>query len=210
MNGAESLATTLLASGVEGVVMVIRVNGARTRAIRTALQRIAISGTPVFGALATMLDRRHAAYGYGYGCACINGNVAKSTWQFNRVTSVKPQPIKVCNDDPNIPHRAVSKKKVDLCGWLSNPTPANWSLFDRFGEWRFATQGGYQAPGSENLEHTKEWVHSNGNYGYGCACVNAEVDDVYKENLRAYKINGKVQSQPLSVCRNDQIGRAHV
>src|SRR4051794_7098625 len=27
------------------------------------------------------------------------------------------------------------------CGWLSNPTPGNWWLFDGHGEWILATQG---------------------------------------------------------------------
>jgi Protein of unknown function (DUF4087) len=33
------------------------------------------------------------------------------------------------------------------CGWFSNPTPANASLFDRDGEWIIGVQGGYQAEG---------------------------------------------------------------
>ncbi|HYG29015.1 MAG TPA: DUF4087 domain-containing protein, partial [Allosphingosinicella sp.] len=33
------------------------------------------------------------------------------------------------------------------CGWLDNPTPANWWLTDRDGEWLIGAQGGYQAPG---------------------------------------------------------------
>jgi hypothetical protein len=32
------------------------------------------------------------------------------------------------------------------CGWLQNPTPANWWLIDRDGEWLIGAQGGYQAP----------------------------------------------------------------
>ena len=35
------------------------------------------------------------------------------------------------------------------CGWLQNPTPANWWLVDRDGEWILGVQGGYQAPGMD-------------------------------------------------------------
>src|SRR5437868_13194364 len=58
------------------------------------------------------------------------------------------------------------------CGWLSNPTPANISLFDRDGEWIFGVQGGYQVEGDWDWPAfgARDWVKTNGNYGYGCAC----------------------------------------
>src|SRR5262245_20967552 len=30
------------------------------------------------------------------------------------------------------------------CGWVDNPTPSNWWLVDRDGEWEIGLQGGYQ------------------------------------------------------------------
>jgi hypothetical protein len=30
------------------------------------------------------------------------------------------------------------------CGWLENPTPANYCLTDRDGEWTIGVQGGYR------------------------------------------------------------------
>ena len=59
------------------------------------------------------------------------------------------------------------------CGWLINPTPANWWLGDRQGEWELGVQGGYQAPGKDELPDmsARGWVETNGSYGYGCACL---------------------------------------
>jgi Protein of unknown function (DUF4087) len=139
---------------------------------------------------------------YGYGCACLNAHVSRSTWTVNRVSSVKVQKLNVCQTDPNIPRRAVKKKTLNFCGWLVNPTPANWSLVDKFGRWTIAVQGGYQAPGSENLQHTPEWKRVNGNYGYGCGCMAADVDDSYATNRRVYKMNS-FKAQPLKVCQDD-------
>ena len=64
------------------------------------------------------------------------------------------------------------------CGWLQNPTPANWWLVDRDGEWVLRVQGGYQAPGMDNMPDmsTAGWVEVNGHYGYGCGCVRGTVD----------------------------------
>lgn len=140
---------------------------------------------------------------YGYGCACLEGHVNKSAWRVNRVTSMKVQKISVCQNDPNIPHRAVKKKNLTFCGWLANPTPANWSLVDKFGRWTIAVQGGYQAPGSENLEHTPEWTRVNGNYGYGCACITADVDDTYPKNRRIYRMTA-FKAQTLKICQDDR------
>src|SRR5918999_3279183 len=59
------------------------------------------------------------------------------------------------------------------CGWLQNPTPANWWLIDRDGEWLIGVQGGYQAPGMDEMPDmsTAGWVEVNGHYGYGGACM---------------------------------------
>src|SRR5687768_1799225 len=59
------------------------------------------------------------------------------------------------------------------CGWLQNPTPANWWLVDRDGEWILGVQGGYQAPGMDGMPDmsARGWVETNGHYGYGCACM---------------------------------------
>jgi hypothetical protein len=87
------------------------------------------------------------------------------------------------------------------CGWLHNPTPGNWWLFDGQGEHIIATQGGYQAPGMDEMPDmtTKGWVKVNGSYGYGCACMRVTLDP---ETLRVTQISGAAP-QPLKQCRDD-------
>ena len=53
------------------------------------------------------------------------------------------------------------------CGWLHNPTPANWSLIDRAGEWVISEQGRYHAKGADDMPDmsTRGWVTTNGSYG---------------------------------------------
>ena len=50
------------------------------------------------------------------------------------------------------------------CGWLANPTPANYWLNDRDGEWTLSAQGGYRAPGMDEMPDmtTNGWVETNG------------------------------------------------
>lgn len=85
------------------------------------------------------------------------------------------------------------------CGWFSNPTPANASLFDRDGEWIVGVQGGHQAEGDWPAFAPKEWVKTNGSYGYGCACIKVEVD---RERKHVLAIESS-RSKPLSACRKD-------
>jgi len=86
------------------------------------------------------------------------------------------------------------------CGWFSNPTPANASLYDRDGEWIIGVQGGYQAKGDWPNFGPKQWVETNVHYGYGCACLKVRVD---RETSRVIEI---VSARPraLSVCRRDR------
>ena len=88
------------------------------------------------------------------------------------------------------------------CGWIHNPTPANWWLVDREGEWLMAAQGGYQAPGMDHLPDMSagEWVRTNGYYGYGCACLKVATD------RRAKRITRIASATPLPLrhCRIDR------
>jgi hypothetical protein len=86
------------------------------------------------------------------------------------------------------------------CGWFSNPTPANASLYDREDEWIISVQGGYQAEGDWPEFSPKQWVETNVHYGYGCACLSVRVDH---SNKRVIKI-GSARARPLSVCRRDR------
>jgi hypothetical protein len=87
------------------------------------------------------------------------------------------------------------------CGWLDNPTPANWWLTDRQGEWILSVQGGYQAPGMDDMPDMSEhgWVKTNGYYGYRCACLDVTVDQAEHRITRLIKS----VPEPLRQCRTD-------
>ncbi|MGQ0559018.1 MAG: DUF4087 domain-containing protein [Sphingosinicella sp.] len=87
------------------------------------------------------------------------------------------------------------------CGWLDNPTPANWWLTDRDGEWLISAQGGYQAPGMERIPDMSRrgWVRTNGYYGYGCACMTVTVDRAERRISRIHWVTPR----SLRVCRAD-------
>jgi hypothetical protein len=88
------------------------------------------------------------------------------------------------------------------CGWLQNPTPANWWLIDRDGEWLLAAQGGYQAPGLDNMPDmsARGWVETNGHHGYGCACMNVATDRRIRRVTRLFSAT----SVPIRQCRADR------
>ena len=88
------------------------------------------------------------------------------------------------------------------CGWFSNPTPANISLYDRDGDWTIGVQGGYQVEGDWDWPEFKprQWVQTNGNYGHGCACLQLRVD---KKSGRVLEIKS-ARARPLSACRRDR------
>ncbi len=98
-------------------------------------------------------------------------------------------------------------KTVTLCGWLFNPSPANWSLIDANAEWILSEQGGHSATGwldSEMTNHdSDEWVYlypgGTPSYGYGCACLDVVVDDD-TNFIMSFK-SGSYQK--LAVCRTD-------
>jgi hypothetical protein len=88
------------------------------------------------------------------------------------------------------------------CGWLHNPTPANWWLVDRDGQWILGSQGGHQAPGLHDMPDMSagEWVEVNGHYGYGCACMTITAD---AETGRVTKVSDAAP-KPLAQCRADK------
>ena len=91
------------------------------------------------------------------------------------------------------------------CGWLSNPSPANWSLSDRDGRWTIGTQGGWQAQGINRMPDLDRapayWVVTNvGEKGYGCACLSVDTD---RRRMRITRVISTRQ-QPLAVCRSDR------
>ncbi|MEY2926006.1 MAG: hypothetical protein RL367_483 [Pseudomonadota bacterium] len=87
------------------------------------------------------------------------------------------------------------------CGWLQNPTPGNWWLIDRQGEWTITTQGNPEPPGMDTMPDmsTKGWVEINGHHGYGCACMTVTT------NRKALRITRIITATPIPLkqCRAD-------
>jgi hypothetical protein len=98
------------------------------------------------------------------------------------------------------PETAVATTAQTRCGWFSNPTPANAWLHDREAEWTIGVQGGHQAEGDWPSFGPKQWVETNGHYGYGCACMSVEVE---RESGRVLEIKS-ARARPLSACRRDR------
>jgi len=100
-----------------------------------------------------------------------------------------------------LPHLAFAELR---CGWVDNPTPANWWLTDRDGEWLLSVQGvGDRNNGflevTDGWEFQNEWVETNGTYGYGCGCFEGEVDETTNWVLRVTDLS----SQTLAICKSD-------
>ncbi|MFE0015077.1 DUF4087 domain-containing protein [Mesorhizobium sp. NPDC059054] len=91
------------------------------------------------------------------------------------------------------------------CGWLVNPTPGNWWLVDKDAMWVFATQGNAEGAGAAGMDKLPDfdptqYVNSNGNYGYGCACVKLIADPATK-SVKSI-VGGK--TLPLATCKKDK------
>lgn len=88
------------------------------------------------------------------------------------------------------------------CGWIQNPTPGNWWLDDAQNTWTIMTQGGNDEPEGMDLipdisEH--DYVKTNGNYGYACACMGVETDG--EERITQIL---SFRQLSLAKCRNDK------
>jgi Protein of unknown function (DUF4087) len=99
-----------------------------------------------------------------------------------------------------IAQASTSEPLETRCGWFSNPTPANASLYDREREWTIAVQGGYQAKGDWPEFGSKQWIETNVHYGYGCACLKVRVD---REKNEVIEIVSS-RARPLATCRRDR------
>jgi hypothetical protein len=100
-----------------------------------------------------------------------------------------------------LPAEAAAKEL--RCGWLLNPTPANWTLIDRYARWTVATQGGHQAMGLKTMPDMKgaDWVVTNvGSYGYGCACMTVDTDARRRIVTRIHS----ARVRKLAACQADK------
>jgi Protein of unknown function (DUF4087) len=89
------------------------------------------------------------------------------------------------------------------CGWFQNPSPGNWYLTDRDGDWTLAMQGLYDAPGFDRLPAMDRygWVKTNLEYGYSCGCIKMDVNRKIRKVTRVYS----GYPIPMSRCRNDKL-----
>ena len=108
----------------------------------------------------------------------------------------------VVNGQSGKPNAAANQFET-RCGWFSNPTPGNISLYDRDDEWIIGVQGAYQIEEEWDWPTFKrgQWVRTNAvSYGYGCACLRVRVNRDTQEVLEIKS----AQARPLSACRNDR------
>ena len=95
---------------------------------------------------------------------------------------------------PAAAHRAPTR-----CGWFDNPTPGNAWLTDRRAQWVVGIQGGHQAAGDWPDFSDRQWVSTNGHYGYGCACLQV-LDDARSHQIRRIL---RAWVRPLAACEHD-------
>jgi hypothetical protein len=76
------------------------------------------------------------------------------------------------------------------CGWLVHPTPGNLWLVDADSNWTISIQGvGF--PNEESMDKMpeideKEFVRTNGYYGFSCVCLNVKTDRKKSKILNVY------------------------
>ena len=92
------------------------------------------------------------------------------------------------------------------CGWLDNPTPANYWLTDADGAWTLMVQGGAIENGfidlpAEQFDFADEWEYRNvGSYGFGCACIEGDFGPVGSGEVVQVR---EMRPLPLAKCRAD-------
>lgn len=145
---------------------------------------------------------------FGCGGASNSSNANELATNTNNNRASTPAPASTTTTEKSEAPRNAATPSADTrsaaetrCGWFENPTPSNAWLIDRDGEWLIAAQGGYQAEGNWPDFADDQWVKTNVNYGYGCACMNVTVD---KAKHRIVKITSATP-KALSVCRNDKV-----
>ncbi|MGH9760842.1 MAG: DUF4087 domain-containing protein [Blastocatellia bacterium] len=107
--------------------------------------------------------------------------------------------VSFAEEQPGLRFAQEGSRFETRCGWFSNPTPGNASLYDKDGEWIIGVQGGHQAEGDWPTFKSNQWVRTNGSYGYGCACLRVRVDHDSHEVLEIKSS----YARPLSACRKD-------
>lgn len=157
-----------------------------------------IGRPPIVPALAVALLAVSACSSGGSPAPAANEQAAPSG---TAAKTVAPAPVQAA--PAQSPPRAVAaaSKGERRCGWLVNPTPANWWLTDRDGQWILGTQGADQAPGMDEMPDMSRagWVEINGHYGYGCACMTIMADG----DRRVTRV-ADATPKPLKQCQADR------
>ena len=79
-----------------------------------------------------------------------------------------------------IAHSAVAgptaPQSFKLCGWVSNPAPAQVSLVQRSATWHISQPGQHQATGDWTGARGADWVGDANGLGHGCGCLRVMAD----------------------------------
>jgi Protein of unknown function (DUF4087) len=151
---------------------------------------------PIAPILAAALIAASACSSGGSPAPQANGQDARTAAAAKTVAVAAPAKVMPAASAPR-----PAPKGERRCGWLVNPTPANWWLTDRDGQWILGTQGADQAPGMDEMPDmsTAGWVETNGHYGYGCACMTITADP----DGRVTRI-ADAMPKPLKQCQADR------
>ena len=88
------------------------------------------------------------------------------------------------------------------CGWLENTKTGYWYLTDPQNRWTIAEGADYEAEGFDLIEdiYSGEYEPLNRYYGYACACLDAQTDDMGNQitKISSYK------SLPISACEANE------
>ena len=127
----------------------------------------------------------------------MNKKLVKSRWLI--VSCLLLATVALVSGRPGKADAPTVQQLETRCGWFSNPTPANASLFDRDDEWIIGVQGGHQAEGDWPEFGQGQWVETNGHYGHGCACLGVRANHETHEVVEIER----ARARPLAVCRRD-------
>lgn len=142
------------------------------------------------------------------GTNSVAGNPTASPAASTAVSGEKPKALDPSPSPHSESQKSPTPKPADdsvakaekRCGWFFNPTPANAWIDDADGEWMISVQGGYQADGDWPDFPDDKWVKTNGNYGYGCACMKVTVNASERRIIKILSATAK----PLADCRRDK------
>lgn len=83
--------------------------------------------------------------------------------------------------------------KERRCGWLENPSPANLWLIDKDATWFISAQGRFNLDNEsvdlvyDAIKNDQNFVRTNRNHGFSCACLTVDVNQDAKEIVKVYE-----------------------